>query len=110
MRIIEYIVKLLEDPVVRSSLTLLLTTLCGVGVTWLNIKRNQLMDMAEGTKRSSLRSEYLQIYNSKEFTTEEKWDMTRDIVDEYFNKLNGNHYIHSLDSKLKMKLEGESNG
>lgn len=110
MRVIEYMVKLLEDPVVRSSLTLLLTTLCGVGVTWLNIKRNQLVDMTEGTKRSSLRTEYLQIYNSTEFTTEEKWEMTRDIVDEYFNKLNGNHYIHSLDSKLKMKLEGESNG
>lgn len=110
MRIIEYVFKFLEDPTVRSSLTLLITTLCGVGVTWLNVKRNQLLDMAKGAKRSSLRSEYLLIYNSREFTTEEKWSMTRNIVDEYFNNLNGNHYIHSLDNKLKTKLEGESNG
>ena len=27
--------------------------------------------------------------------------MTRPIVDEYFNKLKGNHYIHGLDSKLE---------
>ena len=109
MTLIEHIIKLLEDPAVRSSLTLLITTLCGLGITWLNLKRSHLLEMAEGAKRSSLRSEYLQIYNSKEFTTEEKWSMTREIVDEYFNKLHGNHYIHSLDVKLENKLKGESN-
>ena len=109
MRVLEYLFKFLEDPTVRSSLTLLMTTLCGFGITWLNIKRNQLLEIAKGAKRASLRAEYLQIYNSKEFTSQEKWNMTRNIVDEYFNRLNGNHYIHSLDKKLKSMAEGDSN-
>lgn len=108
MKIDDVILKLLEDQSVRSSITLFLTTLCGLGITWLNIKRKKLIEMAEGAKRSALRSEYLQIYNSKEFTTKEKWDMTRSIVDEYFNQLNGNHYIHSLEIRLTDKL-GEEN-
>ena len=106
----EIILKLLEDQSVRSSLTLLITTLCGFGITWMNYKRGQLLEIAKGTKRSSLRSEYLQIYNSKDFTNLEKWEMTRPIIDEYFDKLNGNHYIHSLDANLEEKLLGEQNG
>lgn len=103
----DVIIKLLEDQSIRSTITLLITTFCGFGITWMNHKRNQLIEIARGTKRSSLRSEYLQIYNSKEFTTLEKWEMTRPIIEEYLIKLNGNHYIHSLDAKLEEKLLGE---
>ena len=110
MKIDDIILKLLEDQSIRSTVTLFITTLCGFGITWMNYKRGQLLELAKGAKRSSLRSEYLQIYNSKDFTTLEKWEMTRAIVEEYFNKLDGNHYIHSLDAKLEDKLLGEQNG
>ena len=75
----------------------------------LNNKREQLLDMTKGTKRSSIRTEYLQIYNSTEFTEKEKWEMTRPIVKEYFDELQGNHYIHGLDKKLEEKLIEENN-
>lgn len=108
------ILKLLEDNTVMSAISLLITTACGVGVAYLTYKRNQLVGLSKGAKRSSLRSEYLQIYNSKDFTVEEKWEMTRPLVDEYFNKLQGNHYIHGLDTKLgelytKEKQSGKHN-
>ena len=99
------ILKLLEDNTVMSAISLLITSVCGVGVAYLTYKRNQLVELSKGAKRSSLRSEYLQIYNSKDFTLEDKWGMTRPLVNEYFNKLQGNHYIHGLDAKLKEKLE-----
>lgn len=99
------ILKLIEDNTVMSAISMVITTACGVGVAYLTYKRNQLVELSKGAKRSSLRSEYLQIYNSKEFTVVEKWNMTRPLVDEYFNKLQGNHYIHGLDTKLREKLE-----
>lgn len=99
------ILKLLEDNTVMSAISMVITTACGVGVAYLTYKRNQLVELSKGAKRSSLRSEYLQIYNSKEFTVTEKWNMTRPLVDEYFNKLQGNHYIHGLDTKLRENLE-----
>lgn len=95
------IVKLLEDQSVVTALTLLITTACSYGVFILNRKREQLLELAKGAKRSSLRSEYLQIYNSTDFTVREKWEMTRPLVKEYFDNLQGNHYIHGLDSKLE---------
>lgn len=101
------ILKLLEDNTVMSAISLLITTACGVGVAYLTYKRNQLVELSKGAKRSSLRSEYLQIYNSKDFTVVEKWNMTRPLVDEYFNKLQGNHYIHGLDTKLEALYEKE---
>lgn len=99
------ILKLIEDNTVISAISMVITTACGVGVAYLTYKRNQLVELSKGAKRSSLRSEYLQIYNSKEFTVTEKWNMTRPLVDEYLNKLQGNHYIHGLDTKLREKLE-----
>ena len=95
------IVKLLEDQSVVTALTLLITTACSYGVFLLNRKREQLLELAKGAKRSSLRSEYLQIYNSTDFTVKEKWEMTRPLVEEYFDNLQGNHYIHGLDNKLE---------
>lgn len=95
------ILKLVENQTVISAVTLLITTACGLGVAYLTHKREQLIELSKGVKRSSLRSEYLQIYNSHDFTVSEKWEMTRPLVDEYFGNLQGNHYIHGLDQKLE---------
>lgn len=65
-------------------------------------------EMLKSTKRSSLRSEYLQIYNSTVFTNKQKYDMTRELVETYTN-LDGNHYIHELDKKLKTYAEVHPN-
>lgn len=101
------IVKLLENQTVISGITLFVTTACGCGVAWLNHKRNKLEELSKGAKRSSLRSEYLNIYNSTEFTWQEKWDMTETLVKEYFNDLGGNHYIHGLNEKMRRHVEEE---
>lgn len=105
------ILKLVENQTVMSAITLVITTACGLGVAYLTHKRDQLIELSKGAKRSSIRSEYLQIYNSRDFTIEEKWEMTRPIVDEYFNNLQGNHYIHGLDEKLeKLYTKEKSSG
>ena len=54
-------------------------------------------------KRSALRSEYLGIYNSSVFTDEQKYGLTRDIIKSY-KKLNGNHYIETLDKELEERV------
>lgn len=103
------IVRLLEDQTVMSAVSLLMTTAIGVGVAWLNHKRNQLIELSKGAKRSSIRSEYLNIYNSTEFTWKEKWDMTEPLVKQYFGELEGNHYIHGLNEKMRKHMEEELN-
>lgn len=103
------IIRLLENQAVISAITLLITTACGLGVAYLTHKREQLIELSKGVKRSSLRSEYLQIYNSHDFTVSEKWEMTRPLVSEYFNTLQGNHYIHGLDEKLESLHKKENN-
>ena len=103
------VLKLLEDQSVVTALTLLITTACSYGVFILNRKREQLIDITKGAKRSSLRSEYLQIYNSHDFTVQEKWEMTRPLVKEYFDNLQGNHYIHGLDKKLEELYQKDLN-
>lgn len=90
-----------------SAITLLITSACGLGVAYLAHKRDQLIELSKGAKRSSIRSEYLQIYNSHDFTVTEKWEMTRPLVSEYFGNLQGNHYIHGLDEKLESLYEKE---
>lgn len=65
-------------------------------------------EMLKSTKRSSLRSEYLQIYNSSVFTNKQKYEMTRELVEVYTN-LGGNHYIHELDRILKTYAEVHPN-
>lgn len=90
-----------------SAITLLITSACGLGVAYLAHKRDQLVELSKGAKRSSIRSEYLQIYNSHDFTVTEKWEMTRPLVSEYFGNLQGNHYIHGLDEKLESLYEKE---
>lgn len=101
------IIRILDDQTVISSITLVITTACGLGVAWLNSKRKQLIELSKGAKRASLRSEYLNIYNSTEFTWQEKWDMTEPLVKEYFEELNGNHYIHGLNEKMRKHVEEE---
>ena len=101
------ILRIVENQAVISGITLFVTTASGVGVAWLNHKRNQLVELSKGAKRSSLRSEYLNIYNSTEFTWQEKWDMTEPLVKEYFNDLGGNHYIHGLNEKMRKHVEEE---
>ncbi len=103
------ILRIVENQTVISAITLVITTACGLGVAYLNHKRDQLIELSKGAKRSSLRSEYLQIYNSHDFTVAEKWEMTRPLVDEYFGNLQGNHYIHGLDEKLEALYEKEKN-
>lgn len=65
-------------------------------------------EMLKSTKRSSLRSEYLQIYNSSTFTNKQKYEMTRELIETYTN-LDGNHYIHELDKILKTYAEVHPN-
>lgn len=105
--------ELLRSQVVVSSVTAVV-----LGVTsYLTVRLNNMskqieldqqsqIDMAESTKRGTLRSEYLAIYNSPTFTVEQKYGMTREIMKEY-ERLNGNHYLHSLDEALKEKLDKE---
>jgi hypothetical protein len=50
-------------------------------------------------KRSTLRCEYLSVYNSQFLSIEEKYNFTRSIYVEY-KRLEGNHYIDELDDKL----------
>ena len=56
-------------------------------------------DKLNSIKRSMLRSEYLAIYNSQEFTYNEKYIMTRHLIAEY-QRLRGNTYIKELDARL----------
>lgn len=56
-------------------------------------------DKLNSIKRSMLRSEYLAIYNSQEFTYNEKYIMTRHLIAEY-QRLRGNTYIKELDVRL----------
>lgn len=65
-------------------------------------------EMLKSTKRSTLRSEYLQIYNSSVFTNKQKYEMTRELIETYTN-LDGNHYIHKLDRILKTYAEVHPN-
>lgn len=62
-------------------------------------ERNESID---SLKRSSLRNEYMNFYNSIEFTYREKYEKTREIIAEY-KRLNGNHYISALDELLLKK-------
>lgn len=101
------IIHILESEQVTSAVTLVIVSLCGVGITWLNLKRSEMIDLARSSKRSGIRNEYLSVYNSTEFTWTEKWNMTRDLSQQYFIELHGNHYIHSLELLMQAKMEEE---
>lgn len=109
-RLIENI--LLNDQVVSSLVTLLLACVGYLVVKVNKLKADTEADaqtrtiQIESLKRSALRNEYLSIYNSTEFTYEQKYGLTRDIVENY-KKLKGNHYISTLDKELKEKIKSE---
>ena len=105
--------ELLRSQVVVSSVTAVVLGVTSNLTVRLNNMSKQIeldqqaqTDMAESIKRSNLRNEYLAIYNSPTFTVEQKYGMTREIMKEY-ERLNGNHYLHSLDEALKEKLDKE---
>lgn len=111
----QWIDTILSRQEVITSVTLVITTLCTFLVTKLTQKTKETEahqeaqeELARSNKRSALRNEYLQIYNSQEFTWEQKYHLTREIVTSYY-LLNGNHYIHELDEKLYYKKEEETN-
>ena len=52
------IVRLLENQAVMSAITLLITTACGLGVAYLAQKREQLIELSKGVKRSSIPVSY----------------------------------------------------
>lgn len=109
--------KLVENILLNDQVTSSLVTLLLACVGYLVVRVNKLKAdteanvqartlQMESLKRSALRNEYLGIYNSNEFTYEQKYGMTRDIIKGY-KKLNGNHYISTLDKDLKDKAENE---
>lgn len=111
----QWIDNILSRQEVITSVTLVITTLCTFLVTKLTQKTKDSVahqevqeEMARSNKRSALRNEYLQIYNSHEFTWEQKYHLTREIITAYY-LLNGNHYIHELDDELYHKKEEEVN-
>lgn len=111
----QWIDSILSRQEVITSVTLVITTLCTFLVTKLTQKTKEAEahqeaqeEMARSNKRSALRNEYLQIYNSTEFSWEQKYHLTREIITSYY-ALNGNHYIHELDERLYYKKEGEVN-
>lgn len=99
----------LREQALMSALTTLLIVLVGYltsKVTFLKSLADERTESLKSIKRGGLRNEYLQIYNSKDFTFAQKYGLTRDIVKNY-KKLNGNHYIHTLDTQLKEDMENE---
>ena len=103
--------KLISDSNVQVALSAVIIGFCSYIVSRLNLlkEKNNLdfsenHEMLKSAKRSTLRMEYLQIYNSPELTDIQKYEMTRDIVTAYIG-LNGNHYIHGLEEDLKKRIE-----
>lgn len=100
------ILQFLTNAPVLSTLLSLLTA--GIGYIIARVKtinedirfnRQYNMELQCSQKRSGLRCEYLNIYNSPYLTIEEKYNFTRIIHRDYKN-INGNHYIDELDQKL----------
>lgn len=106
---IKGIIKLLTNPTVLE--TLIPLTFGGVGYIIaklssvsadMRFNRKYELEMQKSQKRSILRCEYLNIFNSTYLTIDEKYKATRLIYRDYKN-LNGNHYIDDLDEKLTAK-------
>mgnify|MGYP007127202831 FL=1 len=112
--------KLFHDPRFMeaiSSLFVGIVSLLGYKITHkinelkLQNEKNhkERVDSLNGIKRSSLRNEYMNFYNSKEFKWHDKYEKTRDIIEEY-KSLGGNHYISSLDEiMLKKAIQEDEN-
>lgn len=101
--------KILINPTVLE--TLIPLTFGGVGYIIaklssvsadMRFNRKYELEMQKSQKRSMLRCEYLNIFNSTYLSIEEKYNATRLVYRDYKN-LNGNHYIDELDEKLTTK-------
>lgn len=109
---------LFNDDVIRVIASLIVAIVSGVSIRVSQIakknREDKILQHRQETeltqlKLSSLRGEYLSIFNSKEFTIEEKYRMTREIYQDY-KQLSGNHYMDELDLKLVSKyLEDKRN-
>lgn len=100
----------LKEQAFMTALTSLLIVLVGYltsKVNFLKSLADERTESLKSIKRGSLRNEYLQIYNSKDFTYSQKYGLTRAIIKDY-KKLNGNHYIRELDTQLKEAMENEA--
>ena len=100
------ILQLLTNTAVLTALLSLLTAGIGYIATRVKMINNDIRfnrkyntEIQHSQKRSWLRCEYLNIYNSPYMTIEEKYDFTRLVYRDYKN-INGNHYIDELDQKL----------
>lgn len=109
--LLELVSEIIKNQHVYTNLTLLLGALLTYATVRINIMKarqeleyKNTEEMIKSTKRVALRTEYLQIINSRVFTNLQKYQMTRYIIEDY-NKLNGNHYIHGLDEELKLRSE-----
>ena len=98
--------RFLTNPTVLTTITSMVAA--GIGyiiarVRTINndIKVNRKInaEAQKSQKRSTLRCEYLSVYNSQFLSIEEKYNFTRSIYVEY-KRLEGNHYIDELDDKL----------
>jgi hypothetical protein len=65
----------------------------------IKVNRKINAEAQKSQKRSTLRCEYLSVYNSQFLSIEEKYNFTRSIYVDY-KRLEGNHYIDELDDKL----------
>lgn len=103
------ILQFLTNAPVLTTLLSLVTA--GIGYIIARVKtinedirfnRKYNTELQRSQKRTGLRCEYLNIYNSPYLTIEEKYNFTRIIYRDYKN-INGNHYIDELDQKLKQE-------
>ena len=103
---LDKVLQFLTNTTVLTTLLSLLTAGIGYIVTRvkrinndIHFNRDYNIELQQSQKRSWLRCEYLNIYNSPYMTIEEKYDFTRLVYRDYKN-INGNHYIDELDQKL----------
>ncbi len=103
---LDKVLQFLTNTTVLTTLLSLLTAGIGYTVTRvrrinndIHFNRNYNIELQQSQKRSWLRCEYLNIYNSPYMSIEEKYNFTRLVYRDYKN-INGNHYIDELDQKL----------
>ena len=110
MQMEELLHQVIDNQVLVSALSTVLIGVCSYLIVLMNgfkekarLTEIEALEQQKSIKRSALRGEYLSIYNSDQFTQDEKYKLTRDIIREY-TALNGNHYIHELEDRLKRSL------
>lgn len=111
----EFLLDILAHPGFRDLMLTTLVALTGYLVRSVK-RRNKTLDeiqlrekqTRESIRRSTLRNEYLSIYNSPTLSWTDKYGFTRSILEEY-RKLSGNHYIADLDEKMRRHMSNETN-